>query len=64
MDEGTLYGPLHSQVGVAGYLKTLEDAKNAGGKVVFGGKIMEGEGNYVEPTIITALPHDAEVVHR
>jgi len=64
MDEGTLYGPLHSQVGVAGYLKTLEDAKNAGGKVVFGGKIMEGEGNYVEPTIITDLPHDAEVVHR
>ena len=47
MDEGTLYGPLHSQVGVAGYMKTLEDAKNAGGKVVFGGKIMEGEGNYV-----------------
>jgi len=64
MDEGTLYGPLHSKVGVSGYLKTLEDAKLAGGKVVFGGKIMEGEGNYVEPTIITDLPHNAEVVHR
>ena len=64
MDEGTLYGPLHSKVGVSGYLKTLEDAKLAGGKVVFGGNIMEGEGNYVEPTIITDLPHDAEVVHR
>lgn len=64
MDDGTLYGPLHSKVGVSGYLKTLEDAKLAGGKVVFGGKIMEGEGNYVEPTIITDLPHNAEVVHR
>ena len=25
---------------------------------------MEREGNFVEPTIITDLPHDAEVVHR
>merc|ERR1719167_1760137 len=36
----------------------------AGGKVVFGGNLIEGAGNYVEPTIITDLPHDAEVVHR
>jgi len=64
LDDGTLYGPLHSKVGVAGYLKTLEDAKMAGGKVAFGGNIIEGEGNYVEPTIITDLPHNAEVVHR
>ena len=25
---------------------------------------VEREGNFVEPTIITDLPHDAEVVHR
>ena len=64
LDDGTLYGPLHSQAGVDGYLKTLNDAKKAGGKVVFGGNLIEGAGNYVEPTIITDLPHDAEVVHR
>ena len=64
LDDGTLYGPLHSKVGVANYLKTLEDAKAAGGVIEFGGKVIEREGNYVEPTIITGLPHDAEVVHR
>jgi len=64
LDDGTLYGPLHSQAGVDGYLNTLNDAKKAGGKVVFGGNLIEGAGNYVEPTIITDLPHDAEVVHR
>merc|ERR1711970_341258 len=36
LDDGTLYGPLHSKVGVEGYLNPLEDAKNAGGSVVFG----------------------------
>jgi len=25
---------------------------------------MEREGNYVEPTIVTGLPHDSPVVHR
>ncbi len=35
-----------------------------GGKVQFGGKVMEREGNYVEPTIVTGLPHDSPVVHR
>lgn len=34
------------------------------GKVVFGGKVMEREGYFVEPTIITGLPHDASVVHK
>merc|ERR1711973_890643 len=64
LDDGTLYGPLHSKVGVSNYLKTLEDAKAAGGVIEFGGKVIEREGNYVEPTIISGLPHDAEVVHR
>jgi aldehyde dehydrogenase family 7 protein A1 len=64
LDDGTLYGPMHSQVGIDGYKKTIEDAVKAGGKIEFGGKVIEREGNYVEPTIITGLPHDADVVHR
>ena len=61
-----------------GYLKTISDCKAAGGKVEFGGSLIERfggvrdresscllrEGNYVEPTIITGLPHDSPVVHR
>ena len=57
LDDGTLYGPMHSkvvffvyrkhrnypvvQVGVDGYLKTIEDAKADGGEVQFGGNIIE-----------------------
>ena len=33
LDDGTLYGPMHSQVGVEGYKKTIEEAKKLGGKV-------------------------------
>ena len=65
LDEGTLYGPLHSKVGVEGYKKTIEEAKSLGGKIEFGGNPIDREGgNFVEPTIITGLPHDSPVVHR
>jgi len=66
LDEGTLYGPLHSKVGVQGYLKTVEEAKALGGVIECGGNsIADREGgNYVEPTIITGLSHDSPVVHR
>merc|ERR1712029_850318 len=66
LDDGTLYGPLHSKVSVEGYKKTVEEAKSLGGQIVFGGNHLgerEG-GNFVEPTIVTGLPHDAPVVHR
>ncbi|KFM82283.1 Alpha-aminoadipic semialdehyde dehydrogenase, partial [Stegodyphus mimosarum] len=60
----TLYGPLHAKQSVDRYLKAIDQAKELGGTVEYGGKVLEMPGNYVEPTIITGLPHDAEVVHR
>jgi len=66
LDDGTLYGPLHSKVSVEGYKATIEEAKSLGGQIVFGGNHLgerEG-GNFVEPTIVTGLAHDAAVVHR
>lgn len=60
LDDGTLFGPMHSKVGVAGYKASIAEAIKLGGKVEFGGNEIEGEaGNFVEPTIITGLPHDA-----
>jgi len=64
LDDGTLYGPLHSKVGIEGYQKTIDEAVALGGKIEFGGKVIEREGNYVEPTIVTGLPHDSPVVLR
>jgi len=62
LEDGTLYGPLHSQQGVQGYLATVKDAVAKGGKVEFGGNVIEG--NFVEPTIVSGLAHDSPVVHR
>lgn len=63
LEAESLYGPLHSQVSVDLYLEAIEKAKKAGGTVAFGGKhLKDREGFYVEPTIITDLAHDAEIV--
>ena len=65
LDSNTIYGPLHTKNSVNLYLKAIEDAKKQGGTIEYGGKKIEGrEGNFVEPTIITGLAHDAEIVHR
>ena len=109
LDDGTLYGPLHSKVIIYKHYSTsffgcfcvltlnfkrlvltvtfkqsrtqrlleeqlsLEEILSKGcykfrGRVhFFGPPVMRTcfrEGNYVEPTIVTGLPHDAPVVHR
>ena len=38
---GVLYGPMHSQDGVALYKKALEDAVAQGGTIECGGKVSE-----------------------
>ncbi|XP_054258538.1 alpha-aminoadipic semialdehyde dehydrogenase [Macrosteles quadrilineatus] len=63
LDENTLYGPLHSEDSVKRYRETVDNAVKAGGKVEFGGKVLDRPGYFVEPTIISGLPHDADVVH-
>lgn len=39
IDAATIYGPMHSQVGVTNYLNTVKEAQDLLGKVVFGGKV-------------------------
>ncbi|XP_034945489.1 putative aldehyde dehydrogenase family 7 member A1 homolog [Chelonus insularis] len=62
LDENTLYGPLHNQQAVDNYEKTIKNAVASGGVIEFGGKKIERPGFYVEPTIISGLSIDAEVV--
>ncbi|XP_078009224.1 alpha-aminoadipic semialdehyde dehydrogenase isoform X2 [Phascolarctos cinereus] len=63
-DSNVLYGPVHTKQAVNMFLGAVEDAKKQGGIVVCGGKTIDRPGNYVEPTIVTGLDHDASVVHR
>lgn len=52
LESSTLCGPLHSKAQIAIYENALKTAQEQGGKVLVGGKIIEGQGNFVQPTII------------
>ena len=45
------------------FLGAVGEAKKEGGTVVYGSKVMDCPGNYVEPTTVTGLDHDASIVH-
>lgn len=60
----TLYGPLHNQCAVNNYKNTIAEAVQQGGIIECGGKEIDREGCFVEPTIITNLPHDAPVIQK
>ncbi|CAH3188474.1 unnamed protein product [Porites evermanni] len=64
LDEDTLYGPVHSEMAIDIYKKAVDDAQKQGGRIAYGGKVLDKAGFYVEPTIVTDLSHDAEIVHR
>ncbi|CAJ0585945.1 unnamed protein product, partial [Mesorhabditis spiculigera] len=64
LEANTIIGPLHNQHGVLKYKAAIAEAIASGGKVAYGGKVLERDGNYVLPTIITGLKGDAEVVIR
>ncbi len=60
-DEGVLMGPLCDDNAVKRYQGSVEKARKEGGKVLTGGKTIEGKGHFVEPTIIR-MPGQTEVV--
>jgi len=64
LDETTMYGPMHNEKGVQLYLKTVKEAEALGGKIEYGGKVIDREGFYVEPTIVSGLQHDSPLVLR
>lgn len=55
-------GPVHTKGAVKEFTEGLEKIKSQGGKILYGGKVIEGTtGNYVEPTIVETT-HDAPIV--
>lgn len=63
LNEKNLLGPLIDKTAVLHYLKTLEEIKQTGGKIIFGGKALQGPGFYVEPTLVEAQ-NEWEIVQR
>lgn len=64
LESTTLYGPLHNQIAVNNYKNTIASAIEQGGIIECGGKEIDREGFFVEPTIISNLSHDAEVIQK
>ncbi|MES1913866.1 MAG: hypothetical protein MHM6MM_006014 [Cercozoa sp. M6MM] len=62
LDEDTLVGPLHNEAAVQKYLAYIERIKaTPGARVLCGGKRVERDGFFVEPTIVE-IDADADVV--
>ena len=61
MDESNHVGPLIDKAAVAMYKSAIKQAEEEGGKVIYGNKVLEGEGYesgcYVVPTLIEAENH-------
>ena len=61
LNEGTLMGPLVNNNAVDSYLTAIDQIKNSGGKILYGGNPITGDGFYVEPTI-ARVQNDWEIV--
>lgn len=59
-----MYGPLHNKLAVNNYKNTIAEAVEQGGIIECGGREIDGPGFFVEPTIISNLPHNAEVIQK
>lgn len=59
--ENTLIGPLVDKSAVQAFANAIEEVKKEGGKILFGGEVLEGEkypsGNYVVPALVEAENH-------
>ncbi|CAL9109283.1 unnamed protein product [Musa acuminata var. zebrina] len=52
LEKGTLLGPLHTPTSKENFVKGIQAIKEQGGKFLFGGSVVESEGNFVQPAIV------------
>ena len=62
LDSKTTVGPLVRDSQRHALAKQVDDAKYKGGRVLIGGRTINREGFFYEPTIISNVNHDMEVV--
>ena len=54
LEAGTLMGPLIDRLAVERYQAAVSSARSSGGELLYGGRVLNRPGNFVEPTIIRA----------
>ncbi len=57
----TYLGPLINEAAIERYTKALALVKRSHGTIVFGGKVLPGDGLFVEPTIVDGLRRDHRI---
>ncbi|KAJ3354929.1 Alpha-aminoadipic semialdehyde dehydrogenase [Entophlyctis luteolus] len=63
LQEGVLCGPLHTKSAVKHFETAIASVKAQGGKILVGGNVLPGEGNFVEPTITSIAPDAPITLH-
>ena len=64
LDPSTLMGPLIDAAAVDAYVAAIAEARAAGATIVCGGRVLEKDGFFVEPSIVTGLLNDHPLVQR
>lgn len=54
LEPNTLMGPLIDDLAVKQFEKAIEQIKSQDGEILYGGHVLDREGNFVEPTIVKA----------
>jgi aldehyde dehydrogenase (NAD+) len=62
LDESNLMGPMINEAAIEDMFRAIDQIKEKGGKILHGGKRIDGDGFFVEPTIVEA-EHDWDIVH-
>lgn len=60
-DPDTIVGPLIDKAAVTRFESVLEKATQSGSRIVYGGKVIDRPGLYVEPTIVVGVDPDSEI---
>jgi len=58
-EEGVLVGPLINEEGLKKALEHIHDATKRGARLLCGGKRIERQGYFLEPTVLADVPNDA-----
>ena len=63
LDKDTLLGPVYAPDAVKEFEDGIAEIKKQGGKILYGGKKINREGYFVEPTVVE-IPHDKPIVQK
>ena len=61
-EEGVNIGPLIDDRAVASSLALIADAVERGASVTAGGKALEGDGSFIEPTVLTGIAPGSQIL--